>query len=412
MRHFLVILALMLSTSLKAEERSYGSLLVRESSPDTVYVIDEIKSGDSFELRKVLRNHEVKNIVLASPGGSVFEALQMAGIIHDNKLLTYVPRGAECASACAFLFFAGNERLSDGQLGVHQAYSRDASSKRKVGETEYLTQFTVSEIIGFLNEFGTPPFVYERMFEGLEMYYFDPLELMEINSDTFSLKSDTLRSVTKFTLTKLKERKARSAETKETKPAKKVDTVQVVKFIQSRLNEIGCAAGPADGLWGRKTEAAVKRFARLAEITPPNMPDFSADFLQKLEAAPNSYCPKIAVKQSPKKIVKSNGQPNIKDLSGKWRMVAHCTNGLGVLFGRATLSPSETSKKNQPIYNVKYMNDRSQYATGNLYYTPEKDRARIVLHFGGFSINANLKFRNGIYQGFDSNGCRLEVEPY
>lgn len=35
----------------------------------------------------------------------------MAGIIFDKKLKTYIPKKGNCASACAFMFFAGNERL-------------------------------------------------------------------------------------------------------------------------------------------------------------------------------------------------------------------------------------------------------------------------------------------------------------
>lgn len=408
MRLILFLIALCTYTTLSAEERNYGSLLVRENSPDTLYIIDEIKSGDSFELRKALRNHTVSNVILASPGGSVFEALQMAGIIHDNQLRTYIPRGSECASACAFLFFAGTERLADGRLGVHQAYSKNSNLQQNVGETQYLTQFTVSEIIGFLNEFGTPPFVYERMFEGLEMYYFEPLELMELNSETFSLDNGTLKSITRFTLSKSKDRDLK-VDVKETgNTAASVDETQILKSIQTRLNSIGCNAGVPDGIWGRKTEAAIKRFSKLAGLPFKSDTPISPEFIVKLEAAPKNYCPKIAVKQSPKRTTATIKHATDTDLSGKWKLIAYCSNDLGTIRGNATLSLSST-KNDFVIYNVQYKNDRHQFAEGHMYHYPEPNKVRIVIHFGwGYSINAMLNYENGVYRGFDSNSCKIE----
>ena len=58
--------------------------------------------------------------MLFSGGGSVFEGLQMAGIIFDKELTTYVPSEAECLSACSFMFFGGSTKISSGNLGVHQ----------------------------------------------------------------------------------------------------------------------------------------------------------------------------------------------------------------------------------------------------------------------------------------------------
>ncbi len=132
-----------------------------------------INNGDDFELRKALRNHEIDTIVLASPGGSVWAGLSMAGIIFDKKLRVYIPPKEVCASACSFMFFGGSERLNHGELGVHQLASPDASKKEVAGKTQAQSQFTVSEIIGFLNEFNTPRFVLERMFEDRQIYWFN-----------------------------------------------------------------------------------------------------------------------------------------------------------------------------------------------------------------------------------------------
>ena len=165
--------------------RFYGSFLYTDTVPNALFFFSDIEKNDSFELRKALRNHDINTLVLSSRGGSVWEGLNMAGIIHDKGLTTYVPKlglegRGDCASACSFMFFAGKTREAEGDVGVHQFYSGSASESAKVEETEEIAQFTVSEIIGFLNEFETPPFVFERMFQQSKMYYFDNSEMKKI----------------------------------------------------------------------------------------------------------------------------------------------------------------------------------------------------------------------------------------
>jgi len=166
----------------------YGSFLHSEKVPKALFFFDYIEQNDSFEFRKALRNHDVDLIVLSSPGGLVWEGLSIAGIINDKGLNVYVPKSSvkgdgSCASACSFMFFAGATRNVEGKLGVHQFLSKDSKKKKEVGDTQKTAQFTVSEIIGFLNEFETPAWVYERMFQQSEMYYFKETELVQLETE-------------------------------------------------------------------------------------------------------------------------------------------------------------------------------------------------------------------------------------
>ena len=126
--------------------------------------------------------------------------MAFSGIIHDKELNTYIPKTnldgeGDCASACSYMFFAGATRSVEGKLGVHQVYSGDASKKEKVGEVEEGTQFTVSEIIGFLNEFETPSWVFERMFQQTDMYYFKEKELVQLETEVSDeMKADYNKS--------------------------------------------------------------------------------------------------------------------------------------------------------------------------------------------------------------------------
>jgi hypothetical protein len=165
----------------------YGGFIHSDRVPNTLFFFTGIQQNDGFEFRKALRNHDSELIVLSSPGGSVFEGLQTAGIIHDKNLKTYIPKKSlyglgNCSSACSFMFFAGESRTAEGDLGVHQFYSGKASDEEKIRVIQKRAQFTVSEIIGFLNDFETPAWVYERMFQQSEMYYFTESELLQLET--------------------------------------------------------------------------------------------------------------------------------------------------------------------------------------------------------------------------------------
>ena len=388
MRFLSVLLFVLTAFTAFADEKKYGSFIFNTDIPDTLFFIDKIKANDSFELRKALRNHDIQNIVLASPGGSVWEALNMAGIIFDKELRTYIPRGGDCASACSFLFFAGNQRLVDGQLGVHQFLSTSAQQSAQIGKVQEIAQFTVSEIIGFLNEFGTPAFVYERMFQDTEMYYFDPLELMELNSETFDLENSQKIAATKFMLAKIKEQKEKKPE---------LTLKEMIALIQTRLKEVGCNPGPADGIWGRRTQAAAEVFAKKAGLPAAKEDLISEVFITKLSEAPKNYCPKVVVKKS------------IPSLVGTWSLGIYCSNpgrsstGIVNFYFNGNLN-------NQKVYSISYGNSSNQRASGTVYQN-RSGKITMNLKYIGSSGNiiANLKHSRGVLRGSDNTGCKIRA---
>ena len=198
----------------------------------------------------------------------------MAGVIHDQKLTTYIPQKLNnvigtCASACAYMFFGGENRLAKGRLGVHQFFSTSQQEKQDVNDVQIKAQFTVSEIIGFLNEFGTPPFVYERMFQQNEMYYFSAAELQIIEdknrqgdpsaltqTDDFLNKLVTWvhdqNMISKIEKNQIEENEPIVAPTPVQPPAqeiKKISKKEIVSNIQTELNRVGCNAGSIEESW-------------------------------------------------------------------------------------------------------------------------------------------------------------------
>jgi hypothetical protein len=87
----------------------------------------EIVAGDAERLRVALRSlgrnrYGNKELALESGGGLVAEALKMVALMDQDKVSTFVLRGATCASACAqVVFLAGVHRIvaEGGKLGMH-----------------------------------------------------------------------------------------------------------------------------------------------------------------------------------------------------------------------------------------------------------------------------------------------------
>lgn len=171
------------ATVAPCETTEYGSFRHHSELPDVLFLIGQIGSEDSFELRRAMRDHEISVVVTASAGGNLYEGLQMASILHDRSMSTYVPPGVNCESSCANIFFGGLNRVALGELGVHQFYSvgNGSESSAPMNATASAAQFTTSDIIGIMNEFETPPFVYEKMFGTSDIYYFKETEKLKIN---------------------------------------------------------------------------------------------------------------------------------------------------------------------------------------------------------------------------------------
>ena len=157
----------------------YGPFLHIPIMENSIFFIGEIDQGDEKNLRKAIRKHNIDTIVLMSPGGLIYEGLELANLIYDRGLRTYIPKGEYCASACSFMFFAGKPRIAHGQLGVHQFYSSVLNEAQIVEEG---TQYTVSSIIENLEVFDTPAFIYSKMFASKNMYYFSENEKRSFTS--------------------------------------------------------------------------------------------------------------------------------------------------------------------------------------------------------------------------------------
>lgn len=161
-----------------AQVATYGSFRFDDRLPNVLFLIGEIDAGDSFEMRRAMRDHDIRLIVTASAGGNLYEGLQLAAILDDKGIATYLPAALNCESSCANVFFGGAVRRANGLLGVHQFYSgaEDATAPERKDITTAAAQYTTADIIGIMNGLETPAFVYEKMFSTSGIYYFSERE--------------------------------------------------------------------------------------------------------------------------------------------------------------------------------------------------------------------------------------------
>jgi hypothetical protein len=131
------------------------SLVTPEEIQSNSYLLfsGEIQKGDAEKLAKVLMQaHPFGTmLVLDSPGGDVEEALRIALLAKTLHLDTVVESGGTCASACFFIWLAGNNRIADGTidgrmpkrvagyLGLHRPYLKSDPAK-KSSSTDAITR--------------------------------------------------------------------------------------------------------------------------------------------------------------------------------------------------------------------------------------------------------------------------------
>ena len=222
------------------------------------------------------------------------------------------------------MFFAGKNRQATGRLGVHQFHSTSDDETAKIANVEYGSQFTVSEIIGYLNEFETPPFVFEKMFAQKQMYFFSDDELAKLN--TAPTDAATIANFSKIDefVVKAKEAtkqaKAEAVEVETTVEVKDNDDLALRKQIQAELNRIGCTLGRVDGKIGPASKRALSRFNKLnkSDYVPDEFFNNSTR-IELLKGFGKGACPKVmAVKKSTETI-----EPDLGNITS-WHGRASC----------------------------------------------------------------------------------------
>ncbi len=128
----LLLFCLLLIHTARAAE-----MIVQDKAELNVIVLaGRINPGDAAQFAGLVVNPMRKTVVLlASPGGSVVEALAIGEHIHAAGYATMVPAEIQCTSACGLIWLAGTHRylMSGSRLGFHAAYATQNGQVRESG---------------------------------------------------------------------------------------------------------------------------------------------------------------------------------------------------------------------------------------------------------------------------------------
>ncbi len=123
----------------------------------------DVAAGDTEAAEALIKTANdgdrlISAVRLDSPGGSLAEAVKLAGLIRRAKLPTMVAAGSRCASACFIVFAAGNEKFAsyDAAIGVHGVSD-------KFGHETAQTEEATIAMARFASGFGVPPRIIGQM---------------------------------------------------------------------------------------------------------------------------------------------------------------------------------------------------------------------------------------------------------
>ncbi|WP_241052880.1 hypothetical protein [Achromobacter xylosoxidans] len=157
----------------KEEPERYGPFFYLPSEPNLLIYVGAVSANDLLHMKKALREHPtISTLILQNNGGGLVHiGLVVAEEVYERGLNTYIPKDSYCASACAFVFFAGRQRLAEGRLGVHQITAPEMTGEQ--------AQFGVSDIVTTLPKYGVSADVLGIMFStpSKDMYFFSPQEI-------------------------------------------------------------------------------------------------------------------------------------------------------------------------------------------------------------------------------------------
>lgn len=149
--------------------------------PNALRLEGEIDSRAALTFRRTIAaNPQAKFVLLDSPGGDVQNGLLIADDVYTHGLSTVIPTGSICASACAYVFFAGKSRLVQGQLGVHQISGTATLAN---------AQLNISDILDTLNKYGVDARIFPIMFRTAsdDIHFFTQNEVKQYGIERLGL---------------------------------------------------------------------------------------------------------------------------------------------------------------------------------------------------------------------------------
>lgn len=166
MNKYIAFLFLAACTSLTANAAKI------ECRQENIIFVGKIEAGDyqrvvacKNQLAAIEQPTKSPILAIASPGGSVSEAMKIGRYVRSNKMWVSIPsEGGVCLSSCVYILAAGVVRWPWGEVGIHRPYFEtkpnqgyDASLKVLLDESRaYFREMNIPELLAD-DMFSIPP---------------------------------------------------------------------------------------------------------------------------------------------------------------------------------------------------------------------------------------------------------------
>ena len=94
------------------------------------------------------------SVILDSPGGNIYEAMQIGYAIRGNHLSTWVLPHDSCRSACVLILQAGVCKMANGEVGIHRTKYEEDIPLEEIRDNVNYHEATIEE---YLSVMGAPP---------------------------------------------------------------------------------------------------------------------------------------------------------------------------------------------------------------------------------------------------------------
>jgi len=150
----------LLAAPAAAEVHRFGVFSINDEAPEFMLLDGYIRFESISDFRLALEAFpDVEVLDLHSQGGNVGGGLGIAREVYARQIDTYVGEKNWCYSACSYVFFAGEERVAVGEIGVHQIapnteaitqteFERATNGLVRVLETYLVPQSVIDDMLG------------------------------------------------------------------------------------------------------------------------------------------------------------------------------------------------------------------------------------------------------------------------
>jgi hypothetical protein len=148
----LIIAILALLFACQGADAAKIELQMLGSGSGLVVVEGDIELADIDVFRLKVHSLKTATVAFQSDGGSLLAGIRIGSMIRLKGLITVVPDGAQCASACAVAWLGGSRRYvgTGARIGFHAAYIQSSGQASESGPGNavlgaYLNQIGLSE---------------------------------------------------------------------------------------------------------------------------------------------------------------------------------------------------------------------------------------------------------------------------